>query len=297
MAIVLHANSHAVPWRLRSHTAAAFLCVLCALAPLAVRAQYDPPPAYYDAASGLTGPALKAALHGIIAPHRVKSYDDARWILHALDGDPDDLSLILLVYSGYSVSGAWDGGVTWNREHLWPQSRGVTASPANSDLFNLRPCNPAVNSSRGNKWFDNGGTPPAYPLAPECAATATTWQPRPVEQGDIARALFYMDTRYDGSDPGTPDLQLVNTAPTGCQMAVLFTLVQWHFDDPVSETERRRNHLIFTDWQTNRNPYVDHPEYVPSIYGVPEPACLLVFAALVCAAPGRGWRLPSPLLS
>jgi endonuclease I len=47
----------------------------------------------------------------------------------------------------------------WNREHLWPNSYGfdidvTTTWPALRDLFNLRPCDSQVNSSRGNKYYD-----------------------------------------------------------------------------------------------------------------------------------------------
>jgi endonuclease I len=265
------------------------------------QALYEPPANYYTNANGKAGAALKSALHARIAPHTIRSYDDARTILQVLDVDPGNAANIVLVYSGFAVTKTWDSGVTWNREHLWPQSRGVSTGPGESDLFNLRPSNPVVNSTRGNKLFDNsnpgdaGYKSPAAALAPLCSSDSDSWQPRPAEQGDIARALFYMDTRYDGTEPNTVDLELTNVIVTGSQMGIFSTLVLWHLADPVDELERRRNDLIYSNYQANRNPYVDHPEYVQMVYGVPEPALLMLVAVLglLCRrpTPRRGLRL------
>ena len=55
-------------------------------------------------------------------------------------------------------------------------------------------------------------------------------------------------------------------------MGDLDSLVQWHYLDPPDEFERRRNHTIFSSqfnpqyFTNNRNAYVDHPEFVWSIY-------------------------------
>jgi len=274
-------------------------CSLALLACWACTAQalYEPPADYYTSATNKLGATLKSALHAIIGPHTVRSYDDARTILQVLDVDPSNATKVVLVYSGYSVTKTWDSGVTWNREHLWPQSRGVNTGPAEGDLFNLRPSDPVVNSTRGNKWFDNsnpgdaGYKSPAAVLAPLCSSDSDSWQPRPTEQGDIARAMFYMDTCYDGSMAGTMDLELTNVVPATStnQMGILYTLLQWHIDDPVDELERRRNDLIYDNYQTNRNPYVDQPEYVQMVYGVPEPALLMFVAVLglCCRLPRR----------
>jgi endonuclease I len=117
----------------------------------------DPPPDYYDPArpggQWLTGSALDTALYNIIRVQVYRSYDTCRQAPSVIDADPDNPGNILLVYNGQSVSGNWDAGATWNREHLWPDSLNSNAN----DLFNIKPCNPGLNSARGNKDYGTGG--------------------------------------------------------------------------------------------------------------------------------------------
>ncbi|MCB1606828.1 MAG: endonuclease, partial [Xanthomonadales bacterium] len=95
----------------------------------------------------------------------------------------------------------------------------------------------------------------------------------------MARAMFYMDIRYEGGVHGItnapePDLRLTNdpslivstggNAPVG-YMGILDTLLQWHAQDPVTPAEVVRNEVIFS-FQGNRNPFIDHPEWVGCIY-------------------------------
>jgi len=232
---------------------------------------YDPPADYYLTATG-TGATLKAQLHNIISKdywngfmssssHHVRSYDAAKTALQITDLDPNNSTNLILMYTGVSVPKVWDAGATWNREHQWPNARGLNdGGPDYSDLINLRPCNPNLNSSRGDQPYGIG---------------AGYWDPdhgAPV-RGDAARSMFYMDTRYDGSEPNTVDLTLVNGMPSGNQMGDLAKLLEFHYADPVSQDERRRNYLVFSNVanpsynQGNRNPFIDHPEFVWTIWG------------------------------
>ena len=102
-------------------------------------------------------------------------------------------------------------------------------------------------------------------------------------RGDIARAQFYLDVRYEGGSHGgtgasEPDLvltdnqALIAASQTGSNeslayMGELSVLLQWHVEDPVDEFERRRNDVVYS-YQGNRNPFVDHPEWVGCIYGI-----------------------------
>ena len=91
-------------------------------------------------------------------------------------------------------------------------------------------------------------------------------------RGDIARALFYMDVRYSGTPTNELDFTLTDaTASIGSAtnlMGRFTTLVRWHWADPVDAAEQLRNDRIFDLYQHNRNPFVDHPEWVDAVYGV-----------------------------
>lgn len=231
---------------------------------------FGPPKGYYASLHGTTGAVLRAALHSTIDNHQRFSYGDARYILPQLDCSQNSNGFITLTYSGICVPAKWDSGRTWNREHLWPKSRmdNNSSGPDYSDLFNLRPCNPRVNSARGNKYFDTGGSPVA--LAPSCRTDSDSWEPDDSEKGDIARAMMYMALRYDGQDKNTVDLRLAITPDQQSGKGVLGNLnalLAWHEADPISEEERRRNHLIYSKYQGNRNPFVDIPALVYEIYG------------------------------
>jgi endonuclease I len=220
---------------------------------------YDPPATYYDPArpGGLwqTGTTLKTSLRTIITTGIVsRNYDAARYSLQLLDQDPANPNNVINIYTGTSVLGTWDSGTTWNREHLWPQSLFNNDSTVVGESFNLRPCNPSVNSSRGNSPY---GTSTGY-WDPDHGATQ--------DRGIVARAMFFMETRY-------AQLTLVNGLPSVYHMGDLASLRTWHYQYPVNNAERRRNHLVYspTDnpsyYQHNRNPYVDHPELVWAIWG------------------------------
>jgi hypothetical protein len=64
---------------------------------------------------------------------------------------------------------------------------------------------------------------------------------------------------------------LGNSLPfTGCNcMGIMDTLLEWHVLDPVDDFERARNDKIFynSSLQGNRNPFIDHPEWVCLIFG------------------------------
>ncbi len=240
------------------------------LVPAAVFSQI--PSGYYDPAAGKTGSALKAALHDIIKGHTAYNYGDLWDILSDSDEDPDNHNNVILIYSGISRSKSMHGGNTgdWNREHVWAKSHGGfgTSKPAGTDAHHIRPADVQVNSLRGHLDFDMGGSP--VPGAPGCKKDDDSFEPRDEVKGDVARMIFYMAVRYEG-DNGEPDLEVVdrvNTYPDP-EHGKLSTLLQWNAQDPPDDFERNRNDVIYYDYQHNRNPFIDHPEYVASIWGGP----------------------------
>ncbi|HED11997.1 MAG TPA: T9SS type A sorting domain-containing protein [Caldithrix abyssi] len=233
------------------------------------------PAGYYDPASGKTGAELKTALHNIINDHTRYPYTSSStdvWdILMDTDEDTTNPNNVILIYTGRSQDKSLNASIGndpdyWNREHVWAKSHGFPneSDTAYTDVHHLRPCDASVNSSRSNKDFDNGGDPQGE--APDTYTDSDSWEPRDAVKGDVARMMFYMATRYEGD--GDYDLELQESIPSsGPRFAKLATLIQWHNQDPVDNWERIRNDKIYYNWQHNRNPFIDHPEYVDMIWG------------------------------
>jgi hypothetical protein len=49
-------------------------------------------------------------------------------------------------------------------------------------------------------------------------------------------------------------------------MGRLATLLRWHQEDPVDARERLRDEMVFSHYQGNRNPFVDRPAWVRSVF-------------------------------
>jgi hypothetical protein len=149
-------------------------------------------------------------------------------------------------------------------------------------------CDISYNGARGSNIFDDcasGCTPYVtdshdglsgvnYRASRTPIDIWETWDGR---KGDVARAMFYMDVRYEGDTGSEPDLiltddpYLILSSQTGNNEAVgymglLATLLEWHESDPVDEKERVHNEVVF-QYQHNRNPFVDHPEWVDLLFG------------------------------
>ena len=229
---------------------------------------------YYAAAIGQSGAALKASLNQIIKGHTRFSYSQVWDGLGYADEDPANSNNVILLYTGRSEPKTNRAGMSnsqdaWNREHVWAKSHGFPDSSqyAYTDLHHLRPADVSVNSSRGNKDFDVGGS--EISEAPGNHTDADSFEPMDKVKGDVARMIFYMDVRYEGNDnSGTPDLSIANgTTNTGAALlGDLCTLLSWHLQDPVSDWERRRNNRIF-EWQKNRNPFIDNSGWASELYG------------------------------
>ncbi|ADE67437.1 MULTISPECIES: endonuclease [Priestia] len=225
---------------------------------------------YYRTAAEKTGNSLKTELHNIIDHHTELSYSAVWEALKKTDEDPANANNVILLYTGRSqAKGTNGGGVDdWNREHVWAKSHGDfgTAMGPGTDLHHLRPADVSVNSTRGNLDFDNGGTEHSEALGNYF--DSDSWEPRDEVKGDVARMLFYMAVRYEGDVSDEPDLELNNTVNNGTAPyhGKLSVLLQWNAQDPVDDRERRRNDIIYSDYQHNRNPFIDHPEWVNEIW-------------------------------
>ena len=235
-----------------------------------------PPEGFYDAAEGQTGGTLERTLHSLIDNHRVFTYSEARDILKTLDLAPGSRTQVELTYSsltrGSTEFGGGSGGFgnsgDWNREHCWPRSYGIFSSgDDNSDLFNLRPCDVDTNSERGSRYYDDVPGGSTYSGADGVMFSGDRWEPQDSEKGDLARGCFYMAVRYDGSDPDTSDLNLGDDpSRDASRFGILSRLLEWHRSDPVDEVELLRNDTIANQYQRNRNPFIDRPEFAELIY-------------------------------
>jgi len=254
------------------------------------------PTGYYDSAQDLSGSELKRALNDIISDHIQYPYTSTStdvWdILKETDEDPNNADNVILLYTGRSQEkeyldhgSSWDYtqydngdgeyNESWNREHVWSKSHGfpVEIDTAYTDIHHLRPADRSVNSSRSNLDFDFSDF--THGEATECNYDSDSWEPRDAVKGDVARMMFYMVVRYDPgyhSDNSLYDLELVDYAgvdigdPPGEPLfGKLSTLIQWHLQDPVDAFEQNRNEVIY-NYQGNRNPFIDHPEWVESIF-------------------------------
>lgn len=226
------------------------------------------PTGYYNGAAGKKGEELKSALNDIISGHTVYSYFFSKEIFKQSDADPNNPSNVIMVYTGRSHANDdyGNGGDQLNREHIWAKSHGnfLDKQPMYGDVHNLKPIDASVNQDKSNLDYDNGGTQHAE--ATGCYFTDSTWEPRDEVKGDVARIIFYMDTRYQGEN-GELDLTAVdevNTYPYP-KHGRLSTLLQWNLQDPPDDFERNRNNVIYS-YQHNRNPFIDNPNYAELIW-------------------------------
>ena len=223
---------------------------------------------YYAPAIGKSGTALRSELHNIIDGHTKLTYDQVWTALRDTDEDPNNAANVIEIYSGRSISENLNGGDPddWNREHVWAQSHGGfgTAAGPGTDVHHLRPEDVTVNSTRGNKDFDLGGS--TVSQCTDCWTDTDSFEPRDAVKGDVARMMFYMAIRYEGDD-GWPNHEL-NDSINGSTAwhGKISVLKQWNAEDPVSAFEMRRNDRIHSTWQGNRNPFIDHPEWAASIW-------------------------------
>ncbi|MFF9020475.1 endonuclease I family protein [Streptomyces eurythermus] len=224
---------------------------------------------YYKNAVGKTGTSLKSSLHTIISSQNKLSYSALWEALKVTDQDPANSDNVKLLYSGISRSKTLNGGDVgdWNREHVWAISHGdlTTSTGPGTDLHHIRPEDVQVNGIRGNKDFDNGGS--GFTNSGGSLTDSNSFEPRDAVKGDVARMIFYMIVRYEGGD-GWADLEGNDSVSNGSNpyMGRLSVLKQWNDEDPPDTFEERRNQVIYDTYQKNRNPFIDHPEWVEAIW-------------------------------
>ena len=252
---------------------------------------------YYAGVDASNAARLRSTLHAIIAqsvkiPYTASTTDV--WdVINEADEDPLAPGNVLEIYKNASYPKITGGTGSYNREHTWPKSLGFPNDGAgvfpHTDTHMLMASDTPYNAARGNLPF--GTCPAGSTLFATLAYYGQGgnghgnyqcngyWQVWDGMKGNIARAMLYMDVRYEGgTHPGTsytePDLRLTDSlsliAPSSgnasvAYMGLLATILQWHRDDPVDARERLRNDIV-ESFQGNRNPFVDHPEWAACIW-------------------------------
>ncbi|MEO8803662.1 MAG: endonuclease [Rudaea sp.] len=260
---------------------------------------------YYAGVDTSSGPVLEAWLHNRIKDHIAYPYSGSgtvTWtILHAADEDPANPNNIVTIYKNASHPKS-DGSSIVNREHTWPNSYGFNnitdvnnhPYPPYTDCHMLFLSDDHYNSDRANKPYGmcsgtcteettvltNGFGGPTPPRGNSSYTSATIWEPWDHRKGDLARAILYMAVRYDGGtnaqgqpEPDlrvTDDVSLIKTTTSGQTQSVAYMgleadLLNWNDQDPPDDGERLRNEVVYS-YQENRNPFVDHPEWVRCVF-------------------------------
>ncbi len=247
------------------------------------------PTGYYNGTETLSGAALKTKLKQIITNgHLDRGYAALYSGYQTTDKDLffENDGTVLDMYSEnptgtdpYTFSfsqtcGNYSGeGDCFNREHIIPQSLFGEQSPMRNDIHSVRPTDGKVNGLRSNYPYGlvNGGTITMNGSKLGSSASSgysgTVFEPINTFKGDIARMIFYFVTRYESQMAGftSGGFLAQNTFPS-LQPWAIQQYMAWAAQDPVSPEEISRNNASYI-YQGNRNPYIDHPEYVNLVWG------------------------------
>lgn len=211
----------------------------------------------------------------------VLSYNSARDVLYGdIEAELND-GQVFCIYTNYSInlpngvdpsSYLYDNGM--DCEHLWPQSMGASSSPMKSDMHHLRPCRSNVNSSRGNKpyneindnatntwyWLNiQSSNIPSSNINEYSETNSSYFEPREESKGDVARSIFYFYTIYEN---------VANDNFFNTQKDVLY---QWHIQDPPTNIEIDRTWAIAAYQNNIPNPFIIDHSLIERAYFYTEP--------------------------
>ena len=260
----------------------------------------QPPANYYNNAAGKSCASLKTALSTITTTgNNPRSYSSLWTQYISTDIKPRTVgtgsaNVIYDIYSSvpngtdpyqftpstnqcgtYSVEGD-----CYNREHSVPQAwfNGNTSSagPA-TDYLHIYPTDGKVNGKRDNYIYGEVATANWTSLngsklgsSANAGFTGNVFEPLDSFKGDLARSFLYFVTRYETDMPTFGAIALAaqsfaaNTFPS-IKIEYIKLMIKWHNLDPVSAKELARNNAAYS-FQSNRNPYIDHPEYVDLVW-------------------------------
>ncbi len=222
---------------------------------------------YYDSTFNKFDEGLKLSLNALLASNYTSySYNAARDKMFMefdnkkINGQGAVQNTLECIYTGrlavgYASRSACQTNDNFNTEHTWPQSFFGSALPMVSDLNHLFPTDDVANNYRANNPFGMVSNP-VYNVGGS-KGIPTLFEPRDAQKGRTARAMLYFAIRYNN-----PAYGLVTFF--GPQEAVLRSWCMQFLPDSI---DRKRNNDIF-GYQKNRNPFIDHPEFLERITSI-----------------------------
>ncbi len=262
-------------------------------------------PNYYASVDATSCTTLRTTLHALIKDHTAVSYSgappNALTVMNLGDEDPLNPANILDVYKNHSCPKQLSGASCYNKEHTWPNSLGFNDMddwpagsgipyPPYTDTHMLYASDVGFNSHRSNLSYGNctgtcsrDDTESYFGFGggdDDNLYNSTVYEVWDHRKGDAARAALYMDVRYEGGTNSNgqpePDLQLtdnlslVDTTPSDVPQAVGYMgvktdLIAWANGDLPDTYEQMRNDVVYS-FQGNRNPFIDHPEWVDCVF-------------------------------
>lgn len=258
----------------------------------------DMPEGYYNGIDGLKDAELKGAIRTCIRKHDSIPYGSGigkTWeVFYYSDRNEEGDMMDMYCDTWYKVNNPGDVATGCNIEHSFAKSWwGGGKNAAYMDCYHLNPSNSTANGARGN-----------YPLGNVVNLTKTAgslkigtqhhealnedfsiFEPKDEYKGDFARAYMYMATCYGKDKNGNIDIVCkqyngwrVDNKDVGSKFAMQNdnylefqpweqeVIIQWHRQDPVSVKEIKRADAV-SDFQHNRNPYIDYPYLAEYIWG------------------------------
>ncbi|MGB0850310.1 MAG: endonuclease [Bacteroidia bacterium] len=202
---------------------------------------------YYAGTFNKTHQELKDALKTILASGYINlGYTGCRDKMYS-DIDNDG-GKVTCVYTGRQATFSSRSGAnsnSFNCEHTWPQSKFNKQEPERADIHHLFPTDANSNSRRGSYPF--GTVSSASWSEGGSKLGGGTFEPRDEQKGATARAMLYFALRYQDYGNFIDNQESI--------------LKQWHVDNPPTAWDIQRNNKIYS-YQKNRNPFVDHPEFI-----------------------------------
>jgi endonuclease I len=245
---------------------------------------------FYNSIPKVSGISLSSSLTALLTKtHKVMGYDELHraYRVTDIDNEYDADGSILDMYSerpdrpdayAYKPGRKLCGTIgkessCYNREHLFPQGLFRKKRPMKTDIFHVIPTDGKVNQRRGSfpfgevtdtEWTSTNGS--KVGLMKSSSYTGKVFEPIDEFKGDIARSMLYFTVRYKkllSKFKSHPMLEA--KLKNEYKPWFLKLMIKWHKQDPVSLHESRRNSLA-CNYQHNRNPFIDHPEWVSAIW-------------------------------